>query len=99
MLHHLASAIVQVANLINYNVHPKEDDNKARVLLSANHKNIILFHRMVLDFFFFLQYLHFQSKPLMNATVHSLMKDIHFIDCCQAHLPVQYSSKIFIRQK
>ena len=37
------------------------------------------------------EYLHFQSKPLMNlwifATVHNLMKDINLIDSCQAHLP------------
>ena len=50
-----------------------------------------------------MQYLHFQSKPLMNhyifATVYSLMKYIHLIDICQAHLPVQYASNIeFIRQ-
>ena len=64
MLHHLASTIVQAANLINYNVHSKEDDNKARVLLFQNHNSLDLFHRKVLDFF--LQYLQFQSKPLMS---------------------------------
>ena len=25
MLHHLASAIIQVANLVNYNCHPREE--------------------------------------------------------------------------
>ena len=38
------------------------------------------------------QYLHFQSKPLMNlyifATVHLLMKDTDMMRSCQAHLPV-----------
>ena len=37
-------------------------------------------------------YLHFKSNPLTNLkifeTVHSL------IDSCQAHLPVQFASKI-----
>ena len=28
MLHHLARATIQVANLANYNCHPLEDDNK-----------------------------------------------------------------------
>ena len=28
MLHHLAGATIQVANLVNYNFHPQEDGNK-----------------------------------------------------------------------
>ena len=28
MLHHLAGATIQVANLVNYNCHPLEDGNK-----------------------------------------------------------------------
>ena len=28
MLHHLAGATIQVANLVNYNIHPQEDGNK-----------------------------------------------------------------------
>ena len=34
------------------------------------------------------------------ATVHSLMNDIHLIEYCQGHLPMQYASNIeIIRQK
>ena len=40
------------------------------------------------------------NESLDFATVHSLMKDMNLIDCCQAHLTVQYASNIeFICQK
>ena len=57
MLHHLTSATIQVANLVS------SRGNKARVLHFERHKSLDLFRRITLDFF--LQYLHFQSKPLM----------------------------------
>ena len=31
MLHHLAGATIQIANLFNYNCHPLEDGKKANV--------------------------------------------------------------------
>ena len=47
---------------------------------------------------------YIQSKPFIYlkafATVHSPMKYTKLIDSCQAHMPVQYASKIeFIRHK
>ena len=35
MLHHLAGATIQVANLVNYNCHPQEDGNQAEILYKA----------------------------------------------------------------
>ena len=34
MLHHLTGAIIQVANLANYNCHPLEDGNNGYELVS-----------------------------------------------------------------
>ena len=31
MLHHLAGATIQIANLVNYNCHPLEDGNKVQL--------------------------------------------------------------------
>ena len=48
------------------------------------------------------QYLHFRSNHLMNLkifeTVHSLMNYTHLINSCQAHLPVQYASKVICQK-
>ena len=33
MLHHLADATIQVANLVNYNCHPDEDGNESTLLI------------------------------------------------------------------
>ena len=47
---------------------------------------------------FMVLYLDFRSKPLLNlkivATGLSLANDIHLIDSCHDHLPVQYASDI-----
>ena len=40
MLHHLAGATIQVANLFNYNCHPQENGNKmAKKLPSSGWQN------------------------------------------------------------
>ena len=38
MLHHLAGATIQIANLVNYNYHPNEDGNNY-ISINSTHLN------------------------------------------------------------
>ena len=40
MLHHLAGATIQIANLFNYNCHPLEDGKKANVRLTDQNTSL-----------------------------------------------------------
>ena len=46
LLHHLAGATIQVADLVNYNCHPQEGGNYNNVLYNLSIRSLTRYHNM-----------------------------------------------------